>query len=169
MDQPRDDRTRRYPSRKTHAEPWRHIEADDRRHSRPAPRDADKIHKRVHVPWHLDISHGDLQKIIAGFRPRDMDDKWAAVTKGPDEQGIFTVIMQRSWTGNLVLALKVRTELNYRGKVRGDRPVQTTEILFESQHFGDLLDQTPEQEAKELVRWLCKGLLDVKLPSKALP
>ncbi|KFA81109.1 hypothetical protein S40288_10555 [Stachybotrys chartarum IBT 40288] len=94
MDQPSDDRTRRHPSRKTYAGSWRHIEADDRCRSQPAPRHTDKIHKRAHVPWHLDISHSDLQKMIAGFRPRDMDDKWAAVTEGPSERGIFTIIMK---------------------------------------------------------------------------
>ena len=45
--------------------------------------------------------------MVAGFGPRDMDDKWIVCAKGPNGNGRAVDFCQ-SWTRNLIAEIKVR-------------------------------------------------------------
>jgi len=57
--------------------------------------------------WDLPINHTDYTKLLKGFQPQDMDDKWLCLTDEPDAQGNTTVHAYRSWTGQEMISLAV--------------------------------------------------------------
>lgn len=58
-----------------------------------------EMQKPATAPWSLSISNSDFQKLTAGFKPRDMDDRWRVVVSPADENGTISVHFSRSWTG----------------------------------------------------------------------
>lgn len=43
--------------------------------------------KPIVSPWEATISQNDIPKLLNGFKPADMDDKWIVYADGPDEKG----------------------------------------------------------------------------------
>ncbi|KAJ5176278.1 uncharacterized protein N7482_002155 [Penicillium canariense] len=58
--------------------------------------------------WDVPISSTDQSKLLNGFCPQDMDDKWGLRADGPDAQGNFILRIYRSWTGDEHMALGVQ-------------------------------------------------------------
>jgi hypothetical protein len=60
------------------------------------------------APWDLSISDVDFEKLKAGFEALDMNQRWEIITKDPDENGIISVHISRSWTeeDQYILAVK---------------------------------------------------------------
>ncbi|KAF1976330.1 hypothetical protein BU23DRAFT_551787 [Bimuria novae-zelandiae CBS 107.79] len=57
--------------------------------------------------WDVPLKHAEYTKILKGFQPRDMDDKWLIHADVPDTQGNTTVRFFRSWTGYEQIALDI--------------------------------------------------------------
>ena len=52
----------------------------------------------VASPWEQRIPRSEISKLLNGFAPREMEDKWIVYAEGPDEMGSAMVSMCRSWT-----------------------------------------------------------------------
>ena len=110
--------------------------------------------------WDTTISHTELPKLLNGFKPRAMEDKWFVYADGPDAQGNAMVHMFRSWTGHRMAELKIKVPLNEDGEFEeGDAKV--TEITWESNQKR-YTNQT-EAGAKSMAEEVCRWVLDVKL------
>ncbi|KAG4030588.1 hypothetical protein MFRU_011g00470 [Monilinia fructicola] len=48
--------------------------------------------------WDLRISEGDLEKLTAGFEAWDMNQRWEIAARDPDDNGIVSIHIRRSWT-----------------------------------------------------------------------
>lgn len=98
----------------------------------------------VTATWEVPISSTDRSKLLEGFSPQDMDDKWYLHADGPDAQGNSVLRMYRSWTGHEQIALTV----------------QQTKI---SQIQWNKQEDVEEKDAKNLANNLCKILLGCDL------
>lgn len=119
------------------------------------------------TPYRVPIPYEDLQRLILGLCVRDMDHKWIFVTDGPDPQGLYVVNMVRSWTGILMIKLRIRAELDEEGRPRDGLEAKMEEIEWErDESLWPLDDFLPSAaRTKEFVRELCEWLLEIKLPS----
>ncbi|KAI9148899.1 hypothetical protein HJFPF1_10942 [Paramyrothecium foliicola] len=136
---------------------------DDHKNARHGP-NRKSFSKPKSAPWTVSISQDDLKKLIRGFSPRDMDDKWLVHAVGPDHRGDYVVSFIRSWTSYPVVAIKIHAEFNdsRRWKV-GSRPKIVEMIWEEDTEKWNPGGDDPKAEAKETVTNLCRGLVDVHL------
>jgi hypothetical protein len=110
--------------------------------------------------WNVLIPHTELSKLINGFQPRAMEDKWFVYADGPDIRGNAVVHMFRSWTGHKMAELKIHVPLDENGKVTEENS-KITEITWESDPERHR-NQT-EEGAKTMAREVCNWVLDAKL------
>ena len=110
--------------------------------------------------WDVPIPRTELSKLINGFQPRAMEDKWFVYADEPDAQGNAVVHMFRSWMGHKMAELKIRVPLDDDGEFAGEGP-KITEITWESDPERHR-NQT-EEGAKAMAREVCNWVLDVKL------
>lgn len=108
--------------------------------------------------WGLIVKRTDYEKLLEGFTPRDMDDKWLCITDKPNAQGNTTIHWYRSWTHTEQFAITVevggstQTESNdwaKLGKITWEKAVGSLDV--------------PVEEAKESVVNLCRGLMGCEL------
>ena len=59
------------------------------------------------APWDVPLGRADLEKLIIGFCPQEMEHKWLCCSDDPDGQGNIVVHMYRSWTGQEQFTLQV--------------------------------------------------------------
>lgn len=102
--------------------------------------------------WGLTIKRTDYEKLLEGFTPRDMDDKWLCITDKPDPQGNTTVHWYRSWTDTEQFAINVETE--------GNDGAKFAKITWEKE-VGSI--EVPAEEAKESAVGLCRGFIGCEL------
>jgi hypothetical protein len=107
--------------------------------------------------WDQSIPREELPKILVGFLPGPMDDKWFVYADGPDAQGNGTLHMHRSWTGDKIIQANFAITLDGDGKF-AERDAHFTSITWESS--GGLT----EAEAKDMAKEVCNWCMDVKLP-----
>ncbi|KAF5026943.1 hypothetical protein F66182_973 [Fusarium sp. NRRL 66182] len=117
----------------------------------------------VTAPWHLDVSHDDVGKLLRGFKPTMMEDRWMFRADEQDAHGNFVVYAHRSWTGDEVLrmsvVLAVSEEVNAAAHTN-KHGATITEITWER---GEGLFLSTEKEAKELATAVCRGVLGCTL------
>ncbi|KAF2156003.1 hypothetical protein K461DRAFT_275068 [Myriangium duriaei CBS 260.36] len=116
-----------------------------------APNANVKMGRPMLAQWGVRISNSDFHKLEAGYKPRDMDDKWAIKADRPDSNGKILVRFSRSWTGEEQIVLRVRRTSD------GGAKIET--IVWDQRNDGP--DFT-EHESKETAKDLCRGLLGVK-------
>lgn len=60
------------------------------------------------APWDQSISAADFSKLKAGFEALDMNHRWEIKADDPDEDGIISIHISRSWTESdqFILAIK---------------------------------------------------------------
>jgi hypothetical protein len=106
--------------------------------------------------WGLNISDADFEKLKAGFKPADMDDKWV-ISVTDSKRGNISITISRSWTGKKHYILDVKPS-------NGDSCVKIEAITWEQNKGGIYISE--EQGKKEAVI-LCRSCLDCdfdKLP-----
>ncbi|KAJ4359573.1 uncharacterized protein N0V89_000128 [Didymosphaeria variabile] len=108
--------------------------------------------------WGLTIKRADYDKLLEGFRPRDMDDKWLCITDKPDAQGNTTVHWYRSWTDTEQYAITV--QVGDSNKAEGNDWAKLAKITWEKE-LGSL--EVPAEEAKESAVNLCRGFMGCEL------
>jgi hypothetical protein len=108
--------------------------------------------------WGLAITHSDYEKMVKGWKPTSMDDKWMVVTDAPDAQGNTVVHICRSWLGHEIYSFTVEagdpnhTEAKDWGKI--------VEISWKDPFAGL---PVMEEEAKDTAINYCKGMLRCEL------
>lgn len=120
------------------------------------------ISKPTRAPWDATITYVDLKKLIEGYIPSDMDDKWMCQTHGPDAKGVYMVNISRSWTRLTIVAIRIWAELDehqrpvpgHRGKVK--------EIIWESDKTNYDDESATVVTMKELARDICWGRMEVE-------
>jgi hypothetical protein len=65
----------------------------------------------VQLPWKIDLGQADLARLLHGFTPDIMEDKWFIYAEGPDSTGAARVHFLRSWTMAIVAVLDVEVSL----------------------------------------------------------
>jgi hypothetical protein len=140
-------------------------EAGKESKSSKAPKKSEKeFSKPRSAPWVVEISPNDLKKLIKGFSPRDMDDKWAIQTEGPNRRGDYMVHFRRSWTSYPIVAINVHAEFNDSGRWKAGTRPRIVQMFWETDTKRWNVDQKNAQaEAKEVATNLCRGLFDVTL------
>lgn len=106
------------------------------------------------APWSLDISSSDVSKLLRGFQPEEMEQRWTCETDGPDSQGEIVVHFCRSWTGDEQYRIKAKSETG------GDKGAKVVEITWNK---GNEYTGEDENQAKKAVVNLCRGLLQCQL------
>ncbi|KAI8289577.1 hypothetical protein K4K57_008714 [Colletotrichum sp. SAR 10_99] len=125
------------------------------------------------APWHLNLSDTDTDKLLHGYQPAAMEDRWMCRSDGPDEQGNIVVHVYRSWTGNEQFQMKVTApslcgtaRRESEAKKSGENDAEITEITWDT-GSGDT--QMSEEDAKSLATTICKRMqLSTLIPVVAL-
>ncbi|PVI05539.1 hypothetical protein DM02DRAFT_610548 [Periconia macrospinosa] len=109
--------------------------------------------------WSRPITYADYNKLLKGFMPQDMDDRWVCVADTPDAEGKAVVHVARSWTGNEQMSFTIEagnpneTERNDWGKI--------TSITWRSEEPGE--GQIPKEKAQERAVNFCRHLMGCKM------
>lgn len=117
------------------------------------------IRDPVTSEWGLAITRADYDKLLQGFRPRDMDDKWLCITDKPDAHGNTTVHWYRSWTDTEQFAITM--EVDKADKSKGDDTWARFSRISWEREVGSL--EVPLEEAKESIVNLSRGYVGCKL------
>lgn len=109
----------------------------------------------IEAPWSVSITANQLGKLILGFQPREMEDKWFVYSDGPAEgEKKMKVCFHRSWTGSKIAEIVVEVYETGKGG-------KATEIVLESNE--DVIMGQDVDAAKRLVREVCRWCLAVNL------
>lgn len=117
----------------------------------------------VTASWNLGISRNDVEKLLRGFKPTAMEDRWMCRADAPDARGDFVVHVHRSWTRDEVLRMKVVLAAQDGDGASADtdeRHATITEITWEK---GEGSFLATEVEVKDLATGLCRGLMGCDL------
>lgn len=113
--------------------------------------------------WNLGISRNDVEKLLKGFKPAEMEDRWVCRADVPDARGDFVVHMHRSWTGDEVLRMNVVLAAaagDGASAHTNERYAKISDITWEG---GEGSFLASEVEAKDLATGLCRGVLGCDL------
>lgn len=124
----------------------------------------DRNLKSIQIPitalWDASVPSSQLTKLLNGFMPQDMDDKWFIYADGPDADGSVVVHMHRSWTSYEVYRLMLNVPLDAEGNVK-EEDSNILELMWETDENryrgGD------EDHEKEIITSVCKWMLGVEL------
>ncbi|PHH88346.1 hypothetical protein CDD83_7644 [Cordyceps sp. RAO-2017] len=111
------------------------------------------IRKPATAAWKVRVSPPSVAKLLHGFCPEQMEDKWFCYADGPDAHGNVAVHLCRSWTGAERSVLKLRVGLDAAGAVDGGAAADITHITWEAQ------DGQAEAQAKEEAGRVCAAIL----------
>ncbi|PHH83231.1 hypothetical protein CDD82_2842 [Ophiocordyceps australis] len=110
------------------------------------------------APWDAEIPPSNVPRLLNGFIPRDMDDKWFIYAEDVDAQGDVLVRFCRSWTGIERLVLKVRVELDDKGGVNEDAGAKVTQMTWDGGEWNP-----GEDAVKEMAIQACEYILECEL------
>ncbi|KXH43817.1 hypothetical protein CSAL01_03979 [Colletotrichum salicis] len=114
--------------------------------------------------WNLCISSTDAAKLLFGYQPTSMEDRWMCRSDGPDVQGAMVVHVYRSWTGHEQFQIRASTRAVSDGPgpaaEGADVGADITEIMWD-QGSGPV--QVGEKEAKDLVIMVFRRVMGCKL------
>lgn len=105
--------------------------------------------------WNHPLSHSDYTKMLCGFMPADMDDRWMIITDTPDKQGNTVVHVYRSWTSIENFSLTILAGNPEKTKSKAWATI--AEIAWDK-YPGE--QEVTEENIKELAPSLCRGLLE---------
>ncbi|KAI1264520.1 hypothetical protein F5Y18DRAFT_428149 [Xylariaceae sp. FL1019] len=118
------------------------------------------IQKPKTAGWDASIPASQLIRLLNGFSPSQMEDKWFVYAEGPDERGEVVVHMHRSWTGYENIRLKVNVPLDAEGNVKAEDG-RIREIVWETDE--ERYSGVDEMEAKRTAEGVCEWVLGVEL------
>ncbi|KAF9736486.1 hypothetical protein PMIN04_009365 [Paraphaeosphaeria minitans] len=97
--------------------------------------------KPVTQPWSHVIPYTELSKLLDGFVPDQMEDKWFVYADGPDAQGNATVRFFRSWTGHAMVSAKLVIGLDGDGRVK-EEDARFTQLTWETdkERYNGVMD-----------------------------
>ncbi|KLU92429.1 hypothetical protein MAPG_11375 [Magnaporthiopsis poae ATCC 64411] len=117
--------------------------------------------------WDLDISAADFAELKLGFKPKQMEDKWAiAATAEPDGDGVTSVHIMRSWRGSECYILHVKPTGTDGTDGTGGARIES--ITWEQVLSESATARHTEKRAKMMAAYLCRihvGCALEKLPA----
>jgi hypothetical protein len=125
-----------------------------KRRIQPSERRVQPFQKPLTSPWDIKVPVTDLNKLLNGFIPRQMEDKWFMYADGPDAEGCAMLHMFRSWTGAKMVELEIRLAVEEDGDVID---ATITRMVWESAQIEN--EERAKYFAKEASNWV----LGVKL------
>lgn len=137
-----------------------HGEPSNRRIQRTDFREVSDILIPVVSTWDVSVPRAELSKLINGFLPTSMDNKWFVYADGPDARGNAVVYLVRSWTAYKLVELKVKVPVGEDGKLV-EEDSKITEITWESSQ--ERYKGRTEEAAKKMAREVCNWVLEVNL------
>ena len=128
-------------------------------------RESNSFSSPVTATWDIKIPRAELPKLLNGFEPQQMEDKWLIYADGPDAEGNAAVHMLRSWTGYKVLELKIKVPLDEDGEFR-EEDSTITEIVWETdrERYINPTEEGVKAEARAVCNWVLDLRLDSNLP-----
>ncbi|KAF4828239.1 hypothetical protein CGCTS75_v007593 [Colletotrichum tropicale] len=111
------------------------------------------------APWDLNVSRDDVEKLLRGFRPAAMEDRWMFRADEPDVRGDFVVHVHRSWTGDELLRVNVVLAAPGGGAPPANTNEPHASITDITWDRGDGGFLSTEAEAKELATDLLRNVL----------
>ena len=100
-----------------------------------------------------------MTKLLLGFKPMQMEEKWFVYTDSPDAEGNAVVHMFRSWTGFPIAEVKLKLVMGDNGQQQ-DFGVKFTELVWESD--DERIRSQTEERAKEMVLSVCTWVLGIR-------
>lgn len=108
---------------------------------------------RIHtVTWDIFLAPEQVYKLVMGFSPREMEDKWFIYSEGPDGSGKLKVHFHRSWTGMKIAELFVVVDLKGEGAGK---------VVGIKWNGSDQTNWMNEEEAKYMISTTCAWVLGV--------
>ena len=105
------------------------------------------------APWSFHLSSHDVSKMLKGFTPGEMEQRWMCKTDadGPSSQGDIVVHFCRSWTGDEYFRIRAKCDEN------------GADVIDIKWHKGNEHYPTDEDEAKRTVVRFSRVLLGCQL------
>ncbi|KAF9875058.1 hypothetical protein CkaCkLH20_07324 [Colletotrichum karsti] len=125
--------------------------------------DVKPISNPANAQWHLSLSPSDTVKLLNGYAPKGMEDRWMSCADGPDDKGNFVVHVYRSWTGHEQFEIKAKLSVSDGNSTSSDggAAADITDITWEKGAAG----LVSEQEAKDLASTVFKRVIGCELES----
>jgi hypothetical protein len=114
--------------------------------------------------WGRPVTHSDYSKLLKGFMPQEMEQKWMVITDTPDAQGNTVVHICRSWTSSERYSLTIAGGNPDETKAKDWATIVKVSWHKEETAYatGELVN---EDEVKDLVVRMCQGLCGCALES----
>ncbi|KAK3177301.1 hypothetical protein K4F52_009911 [Lecanicillium sp. MT-2017a] len=110
-----------------------------------------RFSKPKSAPWTASLSGNDTFKLLKGYKPESMDDRWEIYTEGPNDKGHVTVRIYRSWTGLQTVSVWITASVTKDNWITAGR---VTQINWETD--WNKLRGYDAEESKDTVKALCK-------------
>ncbi|EEY17066.1 predicted protein [Verticillium alfalfae VaMs.102] len=104
--------------------------------------------------WTLDLSQSDVTKLLKGFQPLSMEDRWMSRAEGPDADGIFLVSLYRSWTANQQFQIKGRILSRQDAQSKGSGYRAQIEELTWDNGQATSTEAAAKDMAISVMRWI---------------
>lgn len=117
----------------------------------------------ITAPWNIGISRSDVEKLLRGFKPTAMEDRWMCRADAPDARGDFVVHVHRSWTGDELLRMNMVLAVpdgDGTSAHTDERHATISDITWDR---GEGSFLATEVEAKDLATRVCRGVLGCDL------
>jgi hypothetical protein len=122
--------------------------------------------KPVETTWDQAVPRTEVPKIINGFKPGAMEDKWFVYSDGPDANGKVAMYMYRSWTGYKLFEVEMQIEMNEEFEP-ADKDAKFTKIVYETDETK--FRNAGAGSAKDMVNKVCNWCLGVQWPEGTMP
>jgi hypothetical protein len=114
------------------------------------------------APWGRKITHSDYTKMLGGFMPEMMEQRWMAEADTPDAQGNTIVQFLRSWTSRQMCLLTI--EAGDSNKTEDKNWATIVDISWDKSGWGRCWGpDTTEEEAKRSALLFCRQLMNCEL------
>lgn len=110
------------------------------------------------LPCDLKASGSNFTKLLRGFQPSDMDDRWMCRSDGPDAHGNVVVHFYRSWTGRESFQLKATVAAPDDGSAQ-DQVARITELVWDKESTA----AGSAEEAKVQAFAVCRAVLGCEM------
>ncbi|KAG7136365.1 hypothetical protein HYQ45_006066 [Verticillium longisporum] len=104
--------------------------------------------------WKLDLSQSDVTKLLKGFQPLSMEDRWMSRAEGPDADGIFLASLYRSWTANQQFQIKGRISSQQGADSKGSGYRAQIEELTWDNGQATSTETAAKDMAISVMRWI---------------
>ncbi len=118
------------------------------------------------IDWPISLSPYQVGRLLHGFQPEVMEDKWFIYADGPDASGQAFIHFHRSWTGQKMAELSIEVMGDVGGEA-GPWSGRVRQLTWKKDGQGEEADQgCSEPMAKFVILEICRWVLQVPLLEK---